>query len=181
MRSARRAYDRETRGSKLQRETARIAGDAALLGALARGDAAAARAEAQAQLVSPANHLAHVSRISVMHGGRVLVNATLNADGSFAVAPARRQLRLRGRGVGTLLVSIQDATGFVKLVHQRTLADAVARGASGQVRASLPAAAHAQLPLAGNVTIAGRSYAVGSFRELGWGGEPLEVSILVRS
>jgi hypothetical protein len=115
----------------------------------------------------------------VVHGARVLVNATLNSDGTYVVAPARRELALRGRRVGTLLVSIQDVTGFVKLVHRRTGAEVVARGGSGQVRASLTSAASARLPASGDVRIAGRSYLVRSFGELGWGGEPLMVWVLV--
>jgi hypothetical protein len=177
--AARRAYSREARGSKLRLQTDRIAADAILLGALARGDVAGARREAQAQLLSPANHLAHVTRISVVRGPRVLVNATLNSDGVYVVAPARRELTLHGRHVGTLLVSIQDVTGFVKLVHRRTGAEIVARGGSGQVRESLPAAARARLPASGEVRIAGRTYLVRSFGEVGWGGEPLTVWILL--
>jgi hypothetical protein len=177
--AAQRAYNRETKGSKLRQETARIAADAILLGALARGDVAGARAEAQAQLLSPSNHFDHVTRISVVHGARVLVNATLNSDGTYVVAPARRELALQGRRVGTLLVSIQDVTGFVKLVHRRTGAEVVARGGSGQVRASLTSAASARLPDSGDVRIAGRNYLVRSFGELGWGGEPLTVWVLV--
>ena len=172
------AYKRETGGSKLRREADRIARDGILLSALAGGDVAAAQAEADAQLRSAANHLDHVTRISVLRGGRVLVNATLNSDGRFVVAPARRDLRLRGRRVGTLLVSIQDVTGFVKLVHRRTRAEVVVRGAGGQVRASLAAATQLRLPAAGNVRIARRSYVVRSFRELGWGEEALTVWML---
>ena len=178
MLAARRAYNRETKGSKLRQETARIAADPILLGALARGDLAGARAEAQAQLLSRSNHFDHVTRISVVRGARVLVNATLNSDGSYVVAPARRALALHGRRVGTLLVSIQDVTGFVKLVHRRTGAEVVVRGRSGQVRASLSAATRA-LPPAGEVRIAAGNYLVRSFGERGWGGEPLTVWVLV--
>jgi hypothetical protein len=177
--AAQQAYSRETKGSKLRQETARIAADAILLGALARGDVAGARAEAQAQLLSPANHFAHVTRISVVRGARVLANATLNSDGTYVVAPSRRELALHGRRVGTLLVSIQDVTGFVKLLHRRTGAEVVARGGSGQVRASLASAASARLPASGDVRIAGRNYLVRSFGELGWGGERLTVWMLV--
>jgi hypothetical protein len=57
----------------------------------------------------------------------------------------------------------------------------VVRGRNGQVRASLSAAARAQLPPAGDARIGGRNYLVRSFRELGWGGEPLTVWVLVPS
>jgi hypothetical protein len=181
VREARHVYERETKGFKLNRETDRIARDQVLLGALAGGERARAQAEARAQLLSPANHFEHVTRISVVRGGRVLVNATLNSDGAFVDAPATRELALHGRSLGTLLVSIQDVTGFVKLVHRRTGAEVLARGSSGQVRTSLPAAAHRALPAAGSVSIAGRRYTVRSFGEIGWGGEALTVWVLERA
>jgi hypothetical protein len=182
---ARATYDNEVRGPKLAVELARIARDPILLGFLNRGDRAGAQAAAEAQLRGPIDHLAHVTRIGVVRGSRVLVNATVNADGVFVVAPGSRALTLHGHPLGTLLVSIQDVTGFVKLVHNLTGAEIVARGASGRVRTSLAPAANVRLPSSGRVTIAGRRYAVRSFREIAWGneplgGEPLTVWVLVR-
>jgi hypothetical protein len=55
---------------------------------------------------------------------------------------------------------------------------AVVRG-GGQVRTLLPAAAQARLPARGQVTLAGRRYAVRSFRERAWGGVPVTVWILL--
>jgi hypothetical protein len=178
---AKSSYFSETKGRVLQQQLARIARDPILLNALSRGNLAAAQAEADAQLRSPGNHFVHVTRISVVRGSRVLVNATVNADGVFVVAPGSRVLRSRGRVLGTLLVSIQDVTGYVKLVHDLTGASVVARGASGHVRASRGAPPFRRLPTSGQVTIAGRRYAVRSFHEVGWGGEPLTVWILERA
>jgi hypothetical protein len=172
-------YYGETRGPKLLEELERIARDPLLLSALNRDDAGAAQAEADAQLNSTLNHTAHVTRISVLRGSHVLVNATVNADGVFVCTPGVRILRLHGRPLGTLLVSIQDVTGFVKLIHRLVHVQALVRGASGRVRTSLPAA-HVSLPASGRVTIASRSYLVRSFDELGWGGEPLTVWVLER-
>lgn len=175
---AKASYDSETKGRVLHRQLARIARDGILLNALIRGDVAAAQAEANAQLSSPGNHFAHVTRIGVARGSRVLVNATVNADGVFVVAPGSRVLRSRGRVLGTLLVSIQDVTGYVKVVHDLTGATVVARGGSGRVRVSRDAPPLGRLPTSGHVTLAGRRYAVRSFHEVGWGGEPLTVWIL---
>jgi hypothetical protein len=175
------SYHSETKGRQLLKQLGRIARDSILLNALSRGDVAGAQAEADAQLRSPVNHFAHVTRISVIRGSRVLVNATVNSDGVFVVAPGSRVLRLHGRPLGTLLVSIQDVTGYVKLVHDLTGADVVARGASGHVRTSRGAPTGARLPPSGHVTIAGRRYSVRSFRETGWGNEPLTVWILLRA
>jgi hypothetical protein len=177
--TAKEVYHNETKGPKLFQQLGRIAGDGTLLAALSRGDLAGAQAEADAQLRSALNHVAHVTRISVLGRSRVLVNATINSDGVYVVAPGSRVLQSHGRVLGTLLVSIQDVVGFVKLVHDLTGAQVLVRGSSGQVRTSLRAAAGVSLPVTGSVTVAGRRYAVRSFRETGWGNEPLTVWILV--
>jgi hypothetical protein len=172
---AKRIYGNETHGPKLHAQTTRIAGDGILLEALARGDFRSAQAEAQAQLKRPQNHFEHVTRIAVLRGSREVVNATVNADGVFVVAGSRRTLTFHGRAVGTLLVSLQDVTGFVKLIHRHAGTEALARGSSGHIRTSLQAARLVTLPHAGRVTIAGRSYSVLSFHERAWRGEPLTV------
>jgi hypothetical protein len=174
-------YNNETKGGKLFEQLGRIAGDRILLDALSRGDRGGAQAEADAQLRSTLNHTAHVTRISVIRGSRVLVNATVNSDGVYVVAPGTRDLRSHGHFLGTLLVSLQDVTGFVKLVHHLTGADLLVRGASGHVRTSLGAAVNLHLPSSGRVTIAGRGYNVRSFPEIAWGNEPLTVWILERA
>jgi hypothetical protein len=178
---AKASYRSETKGAKLLQQLARIAHDGVLLNALSRSNVVGAQAEADTQLTSPANHFDHVTRIGVIRGSRVLVNATVNSDGVFVVAPGSRVLRLQGRLLGTLLVSIQDVTGYVKVVHDLTGADVVARGASGRVRTSVGAPSGVRLPLSGHITIAGRGYFVRSFREVGWGNEPLRVWILERA
>jgi hypothetical protein len=177
VRLAKSIYGNETHGPKLHAQTVRIAGDEILLEALARGDLRAAQAEGEAQLQRPQNHFEHVTRIAVLRGSREVVNATVNADGVFVVAGARRTLTFHGRVVGTLLVSLQDVTGFVKLIHRHTGFEALARGSSGHIRTSLQAARLVALPPSGRVTIAGRSYAVVSFHERAWRGEPLTVWI----
>jgi hypothetical protein len=178
---AKSSYHSETKGRVLVQQLNRIARDPILTGALSRGDVAGAQAEADAQLTSPGNHFAHVTRISVVRGSRVLVNATVNSDGVFVVAPGSRVLRSRGHPLGTLLVSIQDVTGYVKVVHDLTGADVVARGAGGRVRISRGAPTVGRLPRSGRVTLAGRRYDVRSFSELGWANEPLTIWILLRA
>lgn len=74
---AKQVYADEAAGPKLHRELARIAHDHTLVSALSRGDAAGAQGEADAQLRIPLNHFAHVTRISVVGGSHVLINATL--------------------------------------------------------------------------------------------------------
>lgn len=178
---AKSSYHSETKGRQLLQQLGRIARDGVLLNALSRGDVAGAQAAGDAQLSRPGNHFDHVTRISVVRGSRVLVNATVNSDGVFVVAPGSRVLRSHGRLLGTLLVSIQDVTGYVKVVHDLTGADVVARGASGHVRRSRGAPTGGRLPPSGHVTLAGRKYSVRSFHEVGWGNEPLTIWILLRA
>jgi len=177
---AKRVYGNEVHGWKLSQQLARIASDSVLLAALARGERRGAQRECDRQLHAPVEHYAHITRISVLRGGHVLVNSTLNPDGVFVVAPGSTVLRSRGRVLGTVLLSLQDVTGFVKLTHRLTGAEILARGSSGHVRTSLPAAAGVKLPASGRVTIRGVSYQVRSFGETIWGGEALTVWILAR-
>jgi hypothetical protein len=170
-------YARETNGARVHSDLRLMAGDEVLLNDLAGGDPVAGQAEAQYKMMS--NAIDHITRVSVIRGSRVLVNAVWNHNGSFVVAPLVRPLYYHGRSLGTLLVSVQDVVGYVKLIHALTGAWAVVRGSSGQARTSLPAAADVSLPRSGLSTIAGRLYAVSSFTVGGWQAEALTVWILV--
>jgi hypothetical protein len=165
---AQRIYRQETDGAVGHTAVKRIARDRALVAALDAGNHAALRAAALRQLFNPGKH---VVRLSIVRGGRTLTDV----GGAFVVAPAT--LGLHGN---VLEASMQDVVGYVKLVHRLTGVQVVVRGAPGHVESSLAAAARAPLPASGDATVAGRSYAVRSFREAGFGGESLEVWILTR-
>ncbi len=175
---ARHLYANEVDGGRVHTDLRLVAGDRAFLNDLASGNLEGAQTEAL--LVMTRNGARHITRVSVVEGTQVLVNAVLNNNGGFVVAPRERRLQLNGRNLGTLMVSVQDIVGYIKLIHVDTGADALVRGSSGQVRTTLPAAARVRLPSAGPVTIAGRSYRVRSFRVRGWKGEALTVWVLVR-
>ncbi|WP_028059423.1 hypothetical protein [Candidatus Solirubrobacter pratensis] len=151
---ARRVYAGEQRGTPVHASLRRISRDAAAM----RGN----RAELLRQLFLP--HY-HVVRLRVVRGGRV-VN---DVGGRFVVAgPSRRGMT----------ISIQDAIGYVKLVHRLTGVGIVVRGRPGHVAASSPALAKASLPSSGDAAVAGRRYAVTSFSEPGFAGERLRVWIV---
>ncbi len=173
---ARKIYADEIGGVYANRDLRFIAGDSVLLEDLSRGELAAAEAEVHLQMTS--NPGLHITRVSVLRAGRMLINAVWNSNGSFVVAPVTQALRLHGRNLGTLLVSIQDVVGYVKLIKRLLGAEAVVRGSSGQVRTLLPAAAHTPLPGAGSVDIAGAEYGAGTFQLGGWRGETLTVWVL---
>jgi hypothetical protein len=85
-----------------------------------------------------------------------------------------------GRALGRLQVSMQDEIGFVRLMHRRYGVDVVIRGrGSKHLRSSTRSAGLAKLPASGNVVL-GRRYAVRSFNELAWDGEPVTIWILMK-
>lgn len=168
-RGARYRYDLERVGLAVHVEFRRIEHDRALTSELAHDDLAAARARAGALLVN------HVVRIRIGRGARVIVDA--NA-GSFAVGGSVHQLRFAHRTLGQLEVTVQDVTGYVKLVREYERADVVVRGSSGRQRTSL-ARAPSRLPASGCAWIGGHRYAVGSFAESGFARERLTIWVLV--
>jgi hypothetical protein len=173
---ARSTYANEINGGRVHEDWRLVAADQVFLHDLASGNFSAAQAEARYQMMS--NAIKHITRVSLLRGNHQLVNAVWNNNGVFVVAPLERTLYLHGRSLGRLLVSVQDVVGYVKLIPKFTGDQAVVRGSSGQVRASLNAAARVNLPSTGSLTIAGRRYRVGSFDVGGWGGEALTVWLL---
>lgn len=172
-RIARLRYAIESHGATARAKLHRVGADPVLRSALASGNIAAARAYVRRRF--PAVWYGwHVSRLRILRGSKVLIDVGV----PFVVAPSQMKLRGRG-GPYTLQVSIQDEIGFVKFTYRNDHVWAVVRGRGpGHIRTLLPAAAHARLPARGTVTLAGRRYAVRSFRETALGGEPVTVWIL---
>jgi hypothetical protein len=168
---AKRIYRQEVRGEVGHAAVKRIARDRALLAALGTGNRTALRAAALRQLFDPGKH---VVRLSVVREGRTLTNV----GGAFVVAPAQLELRTRnGRDLGVLEASMQDVSGYVKLVRRLTGAQIVVRGDAGHVESSF-ADPPAALPASGTTVVAGRPYVVRSFAETGYAQERLTVWIL---
>ncbi len=166
-------YALERDGLAVHVALGQIAADRVLTDALAAGKLVAARTEAVRQVVH-GHH--HVTAIRVRRGSRVL----LETDSyPFDVAGAEAPLRdRRGAVVGTLDVTIQDVIGFIRLVHEYRATQVVVRGAHGEAKSSIAAALAVHLPAAGCAAVAGRTYAVRSFGEVGFTGEPLTIWIL---
>lgn len=163
-------YRMEARGTVIHADLRQIAHDSSLTSALSAGNLRAALSAANRQLVR------HVVQIRVLHGPQVLLDANPT---SFDVAGSTVELRgAGGRSLGTLQITVQDVIGFIKLVHKLNAADVVVRGAAGQLRTSLPAAATASLPSSGCALVGGRRYVVSSFHETSYTGEPLTISVL---
>jgi hypothetical protein len=167
-------YTREVSGGKVQSLLRQVARDPALLRALATSDSAA-RAYVAQQFPNVWYHW-HISRLRITRGSTIIAERGV----PFVVNGPQMTLRApNGSTLGTLQISLQDEIGFVRLMHRNYPVDVVVRGASAaDVRSSLPAATHAALPNSGTVTLAGRGYAVRSFTETAWNGEPVTVWFL---
>jgi hypothetical protein len=174
---ARRRYAIESHGAAATAMLHRVAGDPVLLRTLRSGDLAGTRAYVRRRFAATWYHM-HVSRMRIMQGSRVVVDAGV----PFVVAPSQTTLRgTGGHSLATLQVSIQDVIGFVRYMHRNYPVDVVVRGSNaGHVRTSLPAAAYANLPSQGPVSIAGHRYSARSFHETALAGEPVTVWILTK-
>jgi hypothetical protein len=169
----------ETRGVVAYRALRGVAHDATLVGALRAGRLKAARAEAHfivfRHYLPGGKLLLHLVRLRITMGSRVAVDPN---SSNFAVdGPSVRLRRHNGRVLGTLKISIQDVVGYVKYVHDLFRFDLVAGGPGGMVT-SLQALPSQPLPASGCVTLGGVTYAVQSFGERSFIGEPLTVWVL---
>jgi len=113
--------------------------------------------------------------VRVTRGDRTLIDVGI----PFVVGGRVHQLRnAAGIGLGRIEVSIQDVIGFIKLINRLTGCQVVVEGSTGGVKTSLPAAATVALPRMGPVAVGAHRYIVSSFRERGFAGEPLLISVL---
>jgi hypothetical protein len=168
---AARIYRQEVQGAANSAAFAHIAGLRRLRRGIDSGDLALARRALASQSV-----VRHAVRARVVDGARVLVDVGLR----FVIAGSPHPLTtLGGRPLGQLEVSIQDVSGFVKLITRLTGTEVVVRGSrAGHVATSLPAASAVALPASGPVVVGGRRYVVSSLVRPGFGGEQLHVWLL---
>jgi hypothetical protein len=170
---AARLYREESAGPAGMRNAARIAHDQRFMSALASGNHAAIRANALRELFLPVKH---VVRIAVVRGSHTVVDV----GGRFVAGAESTELRsATGRPLGKLEISMQDILGLTKLVTRFTGARIVVHGRPGNVIASSPAIQNVKMPASGRVTVGGRTYAVRTVNRVGFGGEPLRISVLV--
>jgi hypothetical protein len=166
---ARRTYAEEVYGAPNGAAFHVISKIPGLLDGLTTGDLAEARYAMHHQPIR------HAVAVRVTKDGRTLIDVGLR----FVVGGRIHALHNQnGRYLGQIEISIQDVVGFIKLVHRLTGCEVVVEGSTGQAMSSLDAAVGTPLPGSGPVDVAGRDYTVTSFRERGFAGEPLLVSLL---
>ena len=108
---AKRIYGEELSGRETRADEAHVRQSGALLSALSSGNAAAIHAAVAAIVYTP--HW-HIVRLRVLRGSRVLADV----GGPYVIAPVTGTLELHGRTLGTYVMSVQDDTGYVKLVSR---------------------------------------------------------------
>jgi hypothetical protein len=121
-----RLYQAEATGNATQRVLRHVARDAMILHAVANADPRALRVEIVHLF---RDHTLHVVRIRAVTAAGKLVN---DVGGPYALAPASTPLRLGGRRIGRATLSIQDDTGFIKLMHRFTGAVVELRAPTGR-------------------------------------------------
>jgi hypothetical protein len=155
-----RLYGAEASGRATRRVLRHVARDPRVLRAVATADPRALRAEIVRLF---RDRTLHVVRIRAVTAGGRLVN---DVGGPYVLAPASASLRRGGRVIGRVTLSIQDDTGFVKLMHRFT-------GAVVQLRTSAGAVPGAGAPAAG------RAYWRTGFTAQAFPAGPLRVTELV--
>jgi hypothetical protein len=97
------------KGGRTQVQAKRVQQDAALVQAVANDDPLATEAAVKALL----HH--HLVRLRVLdNSGRILADV----GGPYVLAPVRAPLTLHGRRIGSIVLSIQDDEGYLRLAHR---------------------------------------------------------------
>lgn len=172
---ARRRYLTEASGSTTRYKLNAIVHAPALVRAVRSGNIAAIRAAALHQQAGTHQHISH---LRLWLGRRLVADLGVPFCVRGPTAPIRSK---RGKVLATVQITVQDVIGFIRIMRRTSPAQVIARGAYGDVRTSLHAAAATRLPDRGFAVVAGRRYAVRSFRETALSGEPLHIWILVQA
>jgi hypothetical protein len=158
----------EAQGASAQQALKHAAGTPAFRRAIAADDPAAVRA---AIIGFFRDSRFHIVRVRAWNGTRLITDV----GGPYVLSPASAAIR----GVGGFMLSVQDDTGFVKLMHRFTGAEVVLHAGATTVPGSnlFPGPPYA----AGltNVTYRGRHYRAYGFTAPAFPSGQLKVSLLV--
>jgi hypothetical protein len=165
-------YDGE-RGARTLGQVRRVQSNGPLLAAVARRDPAATRAAVAALLHQ------HVVRLRITAGGKLLADD----GGPFVLAPVHADLRLHGRTIGKLVLSIQDDEGYLRLARRLAGLDVLMfmQGSGGKpqlVKNSL-GPSPGRVPANGAYSYRGRSFSVFTVHGEAFPSGPLTIRVLV--
>lgn len=169
---AARIYANELASSEVTSDRRQVEGFAPLTEALAAGDGAAANAAVTSLVYSHT----HIVRLRVTHGGSVIADV----GGPYILAPVGGSLRARGHTVGRYVLSVQDDSGYVKLVKRFIGVPLVLRLGSRALPvegATYPGPA--SLPASGSVSYHGATYEVFGLNATAFPSGVLRISLLI--
>ena len=146
-------YANELSGTEVSFDAAQVTGAADLLSAVAAGNRAAVLRAVTRIVYHPAWHIVRLRVIA--SSGQILADF----GGPYVIAPVAGTLRLRGRGVGRFLMSVQDDTGYTKL-ETRFIGDPIGIYLAGKLVAERYAALPGAPPAAASLTLAHVAYRV---------------------
>lgn len=146
-------YGNELAGTEVSFDLAQITGAADLLAAVATADRTAALAAVSRIVYHPAWHIVRLRAIDA--SGQILADV----GGPDVIAPVSGPLVLRGRTVGSFVMSVQDDTGFTKL-ETRFIGNPIGIYFGGALVAERYAQLPATPPSGPAVLLAGTDYSV---------------------
>jgi hypothetical protein len=146
----------------------RVQHDRALLEAVAQRDPVATRLAVDRLLHE------HVVRLRVSAGASLLADV----GGPYVLAPVRAPLRLAGRRIGSIVLSIQDDEGYKRLTGRLAGLDVLmymgSRLVMNSVGPSPPPA-----PTSGSYSYRGRSFSVFTLHARAFPSGPLRIAVLI--
>jgi hypothetical protein len=171
-----RLYRTEAGGAAIHRVLRHVASDRRFRAAVVRDDPSGLRT---AIVRFFRTRSLHVVRVRATTAAGRLVN---DVGGPDVLAPASQELYGQRRArIGRVTVSVQDDTGYIKLMHRFTGAEVLLRRPAGQVAGSSLVPGPATVPARGTVTYQGRTYEAFSFPARAFPSGPLTISLLLPS
>jgi hypothetical protein len=155
-------------GARTLPQIRRVQSNRALLHAVALRDPQATRVAVEALLHE------HIVRLRISAGGRVLVDD----GGPYVLAPVRAPLRLHGKTIGSLLLSIQDDEGYKRLANRLAGLD-VLMYMSGRLVKSTIGYSPGPVPTSGPFSYRGKSYRAYTFDAEAFPSGPLRITTLI--
>ncbi|MCW2994436.1 MAG: hypothetical protein JWQ18_1931, partial [Conexibacter sp.] len=164
----------EARGATVRRVLRHVATDRRFERAVANADPVALRA---AIIRFFRTRSLHVVRVRAMTTDGRLVG---DVGGPYVLCPASRTIRdAAGRALGRVTLSVQDDTGYIKLMRRFTGAAVVLRTATGTVPGSTLMPGPPAIPARGEVAVGDRQFNTYTFTTGAFPDGPLTVALLV--
>lgn len=155
-------------GKRTLPQVRRVQGNAALLDAVAARDPKATLKAVEALL----HH--HIVRLRIEAGGRVLADD----GGPYVLAPVSAPLRLHGRTIGTLTLSIQDDEGYKRLASRLAGLDVLMYMGQRLVKSTIGFSPGA-VPTSGPFSFHGKRYRAYTFYGEAFPSGPLRITDLI--